>query len=345
MDGPRQDDPWAVEPGAFAGCTDPADRLRFLLTYAVLAPSSHNTQPWRFRLHGGARLDLLADRERALPVVDPDDRELTISCGAALANLRCAAAALGEALEVAALPDPAEPDLLARITARGPCPPAARMARLLRAITARHTSRQAFEPEPVPATLREEAIAAAEQDGDTWLHWVESPAQRQAIARLVAEGDRVQMADPAFRQELARWIRSRHSGTQDGISAAGFGLPDLLSGGMALLLRRFDLGDGQAARDAALAEGAPALAVLATPGDTPRDWLAAGEALERMLLTLTAGGLSASYLNQAVEVPALRLRLAATVGAAVPQLLLRIGRGERPSPSARRPVAAVLDET
>jgi nitroreductase len=343
MDGAWRDDPWAVDPAEFAGLAAPEDRLRFLLAYAVLAPSGHNTQPWRFRLRGAA-LDLLADRSRALPVVDPDDRELTISCGAALANLRCAAAALGERLAVAILPDAASPDLLATIRTLGPCPPQVRLARLLRAMTARRTSRHVFAPDPVPEPLRDEAIAAAEQAGEVRLHWLDGAADRHAAALLVAEGDRIQMADPRFRAELAGWIRSRHSGRRDGLSMAGFGLPDLLSGVAAAILRRFDLGEGQAARDAALADGAPVLALLATPGDTPRDWMAAGEALERLLLAITAGGLTASYLNQPVEVPALRPRLAAAAGAATPQILLRIGRGPKPPPSARRPLEAVLAE-
>jgi nitroreductase len=75
---------------AIAALATPEPRLRFLLGYAILAPSSHNTQPWRFRLRGPT-LDLLADRRRALPVVDPEDRALVISCGAALGHLRVAA--------------------------------------------------------------------------------------------------------------------------------------------------------------------------------------------------------------------------------------------------------------
>jgi nitroreductase len=344
MDGLWHEDPWAVDPAGFATCAGPAARLRFLLSYAVLAPSGHNAQPWRFRLQQPATLELRADRGRALPVVDPADRELTISCGAALANLRCAAAALGEALSVAVLPDPAEPDLLARIVATGACPPDIRMARLLRAISARRTTRQAFAPDSVPEPVRAAAIAAAESAGDTRVHWIDAPAGRHDLALLIAEGDRIQMADPAFRRELASWMRTRHSARRDGLSAAGFGMPDILSGLAALVLRSFDLGEGQAARDAALAEGAPVLAVLATEGDTPRDWMSAGEALERLLLVLTADGLTASYLNQPIEVPALRPRVAAAVRAAVPQILLRIGRGPKPEPSARRPVAEVLSE-
>jgi nitroreductase len=76
-----------------------------LVGKAVLAPSSHNTQPWFFLL-GKPHIDLLADRTRALPVNDPEDRELTISCGCALMNLLLAAAASGHQVENRLLPDP-----------------------------------------------------------------------------------------------------------------------------------------------------------------------------------------------------------------------------------------------
>ncbi|WP_372621181.1 Acg family FMN-binding oxidoreductase [Falsiroseomonas sp.] len=345
MDSILMDDPWAVDPAGFADCHGSGARLRFLLNYAVLAPSGHNTQPWLFRLRGDDLLELRADRSRALPVVDPADRALTISCGAALANLRHAAAALGEALEVTVLPDPGDRDLLAAIRGLGPCPAAPASARLLRAITARRTTRFAFAPDPVPEPLRVEAIAAAEEAGAARLHWFDAPARRHALAALVAEGDRIQMADPAFRHELSAWMRSRRGAGRDGLSGAAFGMPDLFTFAAALVVRTFDMGAGQAARDQELAEGSPALAVLATPGDTPRDWIATGEALQRTLLAVTAGGFTASFLNQSIEVASLRPRLAAELGEpGVPQILLRIGRGPRPIAAVRRPVREVLRE-
>jgi nitroreductase len=338
------DDPWAVDPAAFGACGDSRARLGFLVTYAVLAPSPHNTQPWLFRLHPDAVLELRADRTRALPVVDPADRALTIGCGAALAHLRCAAEALGEGLEVAVLPDPADRDLLARIRALGPRRPAVARAKLLRGMTARRTSRFAYAPDPVPEVLREEALAAAAADGAARLHWMDAPERRHALALLIAEGDRIQMADRAFRHELAVWMRSRHGVSRDGMSGSAFGMPDLATFAAALVVRSFDVGDGQAAKDRQLAEGSPVLAVLATPSDAPRDWMAAGEALQRALLALTAGGFTASFMNQPVEVPALRPRLAAEIGGGVPQVLLRIGRGPKPVPAIRRPVRDVLRE-
>jgi hypothetical protein len=330
-------DPWAITPDAFADLTTPEDRLRFLLGYAILAPSSHNTQPWRFRLRG-ATLDLLADRSRALPVVDPEDRALVISCGAALGHLRVAAEALGEALHVTPTPDPAEPDLLARIEARGPCP--VHRHALLNAMTARRTTRAAFAPDPLPEALLQ---ATAMPVPGVALHWRTHPADRHAIAELIAEGDRAQMSNPDFRRELADWIHSRRAASRDGMSGAAFGMPDVLSFVGALVIRSFDMGAGQAARDMALAEGSPALGLFTTPGDTPRDWVSTGEALSRTILTLTAAGLKHSYVNQPVEVRTLRPRLAALMNTTDhPQILLRAGHGPELAPSVRRQVADVL---
>lgn len=104
---------------------DHRDLALSLLDLAVRAPSSHNTQPWVFRFHSDG-VELLADRTRALPVNDPDDRELVVSCGAALFHLRIAALHLGLSAKTTPLPDERDPDLLARVelapAAQGPGP-------------------------------------------------------------------------------------------------------------------------------------------------------------------------------------------------------------------------------
>ena len=95
--------------------SDSTEQVRTLLKYAVLAPSSHNTQPWRFKVADNT-VSLYADRARALPANDPDDRELTISCGCALMNLRVAAAHEGLGVTYEITPDPDDEDLLAVIS-------------------------------------------------------------------------------------------------------------------------------------------------------------------------------------------------------------------------------------
>ncbi len=74
--------PWQVDEDHFPSSASSADRLRFLLRYAVLAPSSHNTQPWKFRIIGN-QIDVFIDEERWLKVADDDQRELHISVGCA----------------------------------------------------------------------------------------------------------------------------------------------------------------------------------------------------------------------------------------------------------------------
>jgi hypothetical protein len=123
-----------------------------------LAPSSHNTQPWIFRVDGG-RLDVLADRSRALPVNDPHDRELTISVAAAVFNARVAVEHAGRQLDVEVLPDPDEPDLLARGTLMGAAPTGD--AALFAAIRDRRTYRKPFAARPVPQGVLNDLIGAA----------------------------------------------------------------------------------------------------------------------------------------------------------------------------------------
>ena len=110
-----------------------------------------------------------------------------------------------------------------------------------------------------------------------------------------------------------------------------------------LVVRTFDMGNGQAAKDRQLAEGSPVLAILGTEDDTPTDWLAAGQALAGVLLRAQAEGVAASFLNQPIEVPELRPQLRDAIGrSGFPQLLLRMGYGPEVKPTPRRTVEEVL---
>ncbi|HVH13914.1 MAG TPA: nitroreductase family protein, partial [Longimicrobium sp.] len=105
-------DPWSVSEAAYPADAPEREQLRHLVGYAVLAPSAHNAQPWRFRVTEHW-IELHADRSRALSVSDPDGRELAIGCGAALFFLRLAVRRFGHMDRVQLLPDPTRPDLLA----------------------------------------------------------------------------------------------------------------------------------------------------------------------------------------------------------------------------------------
>lgn len=320
-----------------------AERFHALVRDAVLAPSSHNSQPWIFHVPlNCAFLELYADRTRALPVVDPDDRELTISCGAALFGMRLAARHAGFVDDVELLPDADDPDLLARMRLGARGTPSADAETLQAAVPRRHTSRKPFDARPVPEGLLRELQQAAAAQG-AMLHVLREPAERERAADLVAEADRRQFADRAFRRELAAWMHPNRSLSRDGMPGSTLGLGVVTSAAAPLMVRTFDVGGGRAAKDRELATGSPVLALLWTVQDTTRDWLNAGQALYHVLLRACAAGVSASFLDQPIEVPELRTTLQDTLGiAGHAQLLLRLGYGPPAEPTPRRAVEDVI---
>lgn len=335
-------DPWEVKVEGYPRAGTTADQLTYLLNYAVLAPSGHNTQPWRFQVRDDT-VEVFADRSAALPIIDPYDRELIMSCGAALFNLRVAVRYFGHKDDVELVNELKRPDLLARVRMGHPREATAEDKQLFEAITKRRTNRRVFENRPVPDALLAELQMAANQEG-AWLHIIEGEGLRNAVADLVADGNKQQWADVRFRRELQAWTHPTRELRRDGIPSYASGVAETVGQAGPAVVRTFDLGNGQAAKDRDLAIGSPALAVLGTDGDTQADWVAAGQALERVVLRACAAGLSHSYLNQPIEVEALRPRLAQLLDrVGYPQNLLRFGYGTDVKPTPRRMVHDVLE--
>jgi nitroreductase len=331
----------------------PREKLRYLLRWAVLAPSSHNSQPWLFRLRPD-RVELRPDLRRSLAVVDPDDRELVMSCGAALFHLRTAIRRFGHEGEIRTVTEDLEapplvpvrtiPEVLASIGLGDRRDSTGEEKRLFEAIPRRHTNRRPFNDRPVPDALLGELESAARDEG-AWLDIVTDETRKAALADLIAEGDRRQGADPSFRRELAAWLHPSRTRSRDGMPGYALDVGELASYAGPFVVRTFDWGDRQAAHDRQLAEGSPVMAVLGTARDSVPAWLHAGEALDRILLTAAAEGVSASFLNQPIEEPDLRPKVRGILEASSghPQIVLRMGYGpqvERPTP--RRPVDEVL---
>ena len=323
------------------------DKLKFLLKYAVFAPSSHNTQPWQFQIVKNT-VELYADKTRALPVADPNYRELTISCGAALFHLRIAMRYFGYSDVVEILPEPDNHNLLARIYLGSKRITRFEEGLLFRAIPKRFTNRLSFQDTRLPKSLISELESACCCEGD-WLQICTqkiSPANRDTVINLITEGDRLQMADPLFRRELAKWIHSAHSPHHAGISVTK-GLNRTLDGLTPLIsygIQSFNLGRFQAAKDRKLAIQAPALMLISSAGDRPADWLATGEALAHLLLRARVEDVWASFFNQPIQVPQLRSRLQALFSDnGYPQILLRLGYGREVEPTPRRSIDEVVD--
>jgi nitroreductase len=319
------------------------DILRGAAACASQAPSSHNTQPWRFRV-GGDALELRLDRSRQLEVIDPDLRQLTISVGCALFNARLAIRNAGFLEHVEPFPDPADKDLAARVGLGLVRSPIDDDRALLAAVPRRATNRRPFHDRPVSQAIADELARCARRERATMHRLV--PDDKRRLAELVAAADRAQYADPAFRDELARWLVGTGSLRRDGIPFAEKEYGSSLPFTVARRLRTLDLGETFGELEQALIAGSPLVVVMSTQRDEPIDWLDVGQALQAVLLRATTHDLSAAFLGQVLEEPDLRDEIQSLLGVtASPQVVLRLGYADPVTRLApRRDLDDMLDE-
>ena len=314
----------------------PGSQLRECLLAAIAAPSVHNTQPWLFRLRDDA-VEVLVDRRRQLRVLDPSGREMFVSVGAAVFNLRVALRAHGWQVDAQVTPQPAEPDLAAQVTAIRPAATTSAATALAEAIPRRHTNRRPFADTPVPPAVLAELAGAATAEDAALL--VADRALRDGVLSLTRTAENRMRRDRRYREELANWTTPPGIGRRDGVPRQAFGPRDVNA---ALPLR--DLASGHGAATAVVEfEPDPTMLVLFTRADTPGDWVRAGMALQRVLLTATVRGLAATPLTQLTEVPPLRELLGDAAAGRTVQTVLRIGYPIAPAVATpRRPVEDVL---
>jgi nitroreductase len=310
-----------------------------LVRAAVAAPSMHNTQPWRFRIQdAGGTIELHADPARMLPVGDPDGRAAHIACGAALLNLRVAAAAAGLRPDIRLRPDPGQPLLLAEIRLGERHHPTRWERELHAAIWRRQTNREPFSNRPVPPGIRAELAEAASLEGATLAFLDREESER--VLRLAAEAERDLLANPAYRAEIARWAGGYRD--RDGIPGSALGPR---SPGGRDPVRDFIPERRREPFRYAWFEEYPQLAVLSAGPGGPAAWLASGQALQRVWLTATCRGISACPLTQPLETAAAWQVRDPQTAAGPPQMIMRIGYGLPLPPGAPRlPVAEVIDQ-
>lgn len=318
-------------------------QVNWVVSQATRAPSVCNTQPWRFQWDGKT-FSLIADLGRGLVVSDPVGRELVISCGAALFNLRLALRHLGLQGRVQIFPDRKDPHLLATVDVVDGTPIEPAEKGWFTALPRRHTHRTRFSDRPMSPALAVRLQEAAESEGAV-LEYVRDPGPTRRILDLARTAEALRASDPEAQAEMAQWTPEPSSARRDGVPARSYSSGPPAAGQGDLAGRDFDLG-----RDFGRAEPEQqpptAIAALVTEGDLAPDWLQAGQALEAVLLAAAAEWSFASIHSRITEVPNLRAELRRELATAgYPQLLLRFGYAEATATTPRRPTAEVIDLT
>ena len=332
-------DPWRIREEHFRASLAAKEKMTFLVRWAVLAPSTRNTQPWRFRVADDA-VFLYADRGRQQPIADPEARELHLSLGAALENLIIAGERFGYSALVEYDPDPFEPDLVASVAFHPGGEVSPHRWGLFAALGDRSTDRQSFDPRPIPWEMQGLLAEAAIEPGVA-VHLTTDAEVKRRLGELSLRADAMLFADPAFRREAAYWAAEGGAGTSwlvAKLAALARPLLDLFErrpGGD----RERPTGDGEHLA------AAPVAGVVTSTADDRPSRLRAGQVLERLWLRAETLGLSLQPMSQALEAPSTREvlgELLPTAGAVVQQPF-RLGFARAPRHrSPRRPLAEVL---
>jgi len=317
---------------------DPPRLRRELVRYATLAPSSHNTQPWRFHIAEHA-ITILPDLSRRCPVVDPDNHHLFVSLGCATENL--IQAALANGLEGEPQFDVATGALRVALE-----PTLAVASSMFQAIPDRQCTRTEFDGRPLSTQELGWLEQAGTGAGVRVLLQVEPAAREQTLEAILAANS-AQLGDARFVEELKTWIRfERKEAVQkgDGLFSGCTGNPSVPRWLGSALFGLLVTAKGENDKIAKQVRSSAGFAVFVSEANDPVHWLEVGRCFERFTLLATAMGIRTSLLNQPVEVAALRRPFATHLGLGQerPDLVVRFGRGPRMPSSLRRPLQDVL---
>jgi hypothetical protein len=332
----RQEDQarWLRRP--LVASTLSTEQFQEIVRCATLAANGHNTQPWRFHLEPD-RITISPDFSRRTPAVDPDDHHLWVSLGCATENLVHAARALGKYADV----EQTLQDIRISFTNSPP-----ERSSLVDAIFQRQCTRADYDGRQMPSDVLHALEEAGAVNG-VGLRLVTDRAQMETVLEYVTAGNSAQMRDPAFVAELKHWIRfddAEAAESGDGLFTRASGNPTSPSWLGSRMFSLFFTEKSENDKYAKQIRSSAGVAILVGERADPASWFGVGRAYERLALTMTTLGIRNSFLNQPVEVPAVRTQFAQWLGAPRrrPDLVLRFGTGPLLPYSLRRPVSKVI---
>lgn len=313
--------------------------FRFMIEQAIKAPSGHNTQPWLFKENENS-IEIHPNFTKALPVVDPDNRELFVSLGCAAENLCIAATQKGYASKLTISDKGITTIALMKNETRVSDP-------LFIQIAIRQTNRSVYNGRIIPADTIDILKETPVETGINLHFYEKGTAEYDSISNYVRKGNSIQMQDKAFKAELHSWMRynKKHQNEyNDGLSYAVFGAPNLPLFIVKPIMKKAVNEKSQNKEDIKKIQSSSHFVLFTTQNNTLEEWINLGRTLERFLLQSTRLGIAHAHMNQPIEVKELSVLMVETlcISGENPAILLRIGYGEKLPYSKRKNVEEVI---
>lgn len=306
--------------------------LTELVRLATLAPSGHNTQPWKFAITPD-EIRIYPDLTRRLAAVDPNERELWISLGTALENLLVAAEHAGYQTETTyMLNGTAEDHISISLKKNGVKP--VNQSTLFKAIPLRQCTRNEYDRTLVSAPDLKKLETALTGEAVRPILFT-GRAAMELMLDYVNAGNNQQMANDAFKTELTKWIRFSDTEAidkMDGLASRTLNSPNIPRWIAELFIGSFLNSTSQNKTDDLGIRSSSGLLLLVSQKNDRTAWIETGRTYERFALLSTAMNIKNAFINQPCEVPALRVQVQShlNLNGAFPQLLLRFGHSVLP---------------
>jgi hypothetical protein len=325
---------WNVKASRFPKNGTMGRKIKFLLNYAILAPSGHNSQPWKFVIKKNV-LEILPDYKRERKIVDPNYRELFISLGATAKNVEISANNFGMRFEKTIR----EKGIFFKFE-NGQWVETDKD--MFEVITKRMTNRGEYEIKSPDKEVVRKLVDIKTKN--TWIKTVENKTEKLKLAQLIYEADLVWFKSKELTNELEGWLRDDIEMAKDGLPTGVLNLYKMAVEVKYLFAKDSTTALDKAKKDWNQAIDAPILLAIGTKEDNIINWIEAGEVYETIALKLTRMGLSNSFYNVVLELKGFRRKLTEMwkIKGKL-QMLIRIGYAkENIGHSPRRTVDEVL---
>lgn len=338
---------WRVKENNFPRTKSLEEKIKFLINYTILAPSTHNSQPWLFKIKKNV-LEIYADLSRKIQIGDQEGRMLYISLGCALANLEIAAQHFLMNYQIGYLKDeniiPARNALkILRISFTENKPLNTNLGFLFRAITQRNSNRKGFKNKKIQENDLSE-FKSYSQDRELRIDFIEREEIKKEIAEILGRAMGKFMGRADFRKELASWLRHNWTRKKDGMPGNGHNMSLLVSLIAPYVLRNINVSKVEAKKAKNRVLNFPLVGIISAKENTPLNWLKTGELFERIALGAKIKGLDSMVMVAIIEDHQSRQKLRKMLQINdIPQFFFGLGYAEKPSPlSPRRGIEEVL---
>ncbi|MBI2462675.1 MAG: hypothetical protein HYV65_00285 [Candidatus Spechtbacteria bacterium] len=344
---PSNYEAWSIDPRGFYDQPTKTDKLKFLVCFGILAPSSHNTQPWKFHVDNNS-IEIIADFSRRPQFGDPTGRMTYIALGCAAENMIIAAKHYG--FECAVHYNEQLSNANAEHAVTLTCDDKGLVSHddaLFSAITQRVSYRAEYQNKEVPAEIIDDLQNLVSESGIN-LTITNNFTDKKLLASIAGEGMKEKMSQLDFRKELATWIRNNWTMSRDGMPGSGHEMSMLKSLAAPWALRLIDVSPVEEKKAIKRVLNFGAVGIISTKDDNAAAWLHTGELLESVLLTLQSKGMAASIMVAAIESGESRKKLSTfifekTNQTLSPQMFFGLGYPTKVAPhSPRRGVEEVL---